>query len=414
MVVIKSCPRIILFVSLSLVVVTISCSLSRNAAWVGTWSASPAPPLSGALEFQDETVREIVHVSVGGSAVRVILSNLYGTETLAIGEAHIALSNSGSSIVSGSDQTLTFGGLQSCSISPGAFLVSDSLKMNFSAATSLAISLYLPTQVSNPTVHPIGLETTYISQGNHANDSELAANSTISSWPFLTGVEVNSTETTTSIVALGDSITDGFNSTLDLNHRWTDVLSNRLNVPNGSGKAVLNAGLSGNRILHDAPGADLAFGSDALNRFGRDVLSQAGVKYVIVLEGINDMGLPGYLVPESEQVMASQIIAGLQQLIQQSHSRGLKIYGGTLTPFENSETAFPGYYTLGKEVEREMVNAWIRDVNSFDAVIDFDQVLRDPTHPTKLLPQYDSGDHLHPNDAGYAAMGGAIDLQLFR
>jgi lysophospholipase L1-like esterase len=366
------------------------------------------------MEFGDETVREIAHVSVGGNAIRVTLSNLYGTETLLIGEAHLALSKSGASIVTRSDRMLTFGGLKSCSIPPGTFLVSDSLKLNFSAATSLAISLYLPAQVSIPTVHPIGLETTYISHGNHTGDAELAANSTITSALFLTGVEVGTGETIASIVALGDSITDGFNSTVDANHRWTDILSNRLNTPKGGRVAVLNAGLSGNRILQDAPDASLWFGSAALNRFSRDVLSQTGVKYVIVLEGINDIGLPGYLVPESEQVSAPQIIAGLQQLIELSHSNGLKIYGGTLTPFEDSDASFPGYYSPEKEGVRQAVNAWIRSVNSFDAVIDFDQVLRDPTHPTKLLPQYDSGDHVHPNDAGYAVMGETINLQLFQ
>jgi lysophospholipase L1-like esterase len=409
--VIRSSPRVILLATISQVLFAIGCSSSNNAGWVGSWSASPAPAISGDLEFKYQTVREIVRASVGGNEVRIVFSNLYGTQTLAIGEAHIAISNSSSSIVPGSDGTLTFGGMQSCSIPPGKVLASDWLPMNLSATKDLAISLYLPAEVSNPTVHPVSLQTAYLAQGNHTSDVELAVDSTITSGPFLTRIEVHTTETSVSIVALGDSLTDGFNSTAGANHRWTDILSNRLNAPNGTRKAILNAGLSGNRLLHDAPDGNLWYGSSALNRFARDVLSQAGVKYVVVLEGINDIGIPGYLAPESDAVSVSQIIVGYQELIQQAHSNGLKIYGGTLTPFQDA--VFPGYYSPQKEAEREAVNAWIRGSNSFDAVIDFDQVLRDPTQPTRILSQYDSGDHVHPSDAGYAAMADAVDLHLF-
>jgi len=284
--------------------------------------------------------------------------------------------------------------------------------MSIPALTSLAVSFYLPTEVLNPTIHPVALETTYVSQGDQVGDAEIAANSTITSWPFLTTVEVRPGETNGAVVALGDSITDGFGSTLNANHRWTDVLADRLLVPNGRGTAVLNAGLSGNRLLHDAPEGYPWYGPDALNRFDGDVLGQSGVKYVVVLEGLNDIGLPGYVAPESDQVTSSQLTAGLLQLIQRAHSRGISVYGGTLTPFEGA--AYPGYYSPAKEAERQQVNQWIRSSESFDAVIDFDQAVRDPDHPARLHPQYDSGDHLHPNDAGYHAMGSAVELGWFQ
>lgn len=407
----NSLSRVFLFVTITLLLAGAGCSLD-SSGWVGTWSASSAPSLQTGLEFENETVREIVRASVGGKVVRITLSNLYGNEPLVIAEVQMAISNGGSSILSGSERSLTFGGSPSCSIPAGATLTSDPLKMSVSAATNVAISLYLPMLVSSPTTHPIALQTTYIAQGNHTGDADLAADSTITSWAFLTRVEVKATDTAASIVALGDSLTDGFASTADSNHRWTDILSNRLNSSHGIGGAVLNAGLSGNRILHSAPDGARWYGDDALDRFGRDVLSQAGVKYIFALEGINDIGLPGYIAPISQHVTAAEIIGGLQQLIQQAHSRDLKIYGATLTPFEDA--TYPGYYTPQKEVEREAVNDWLRGANPFDAVIDFDQVLRDPTHPTRLLPLYDSGDHLHPNDAGYAAMGDAIDLRLLQ
>jgi lysophospholipase L1-like esterase len=399
------------FATMFLIVVTISCSPSSDAGWVGTWAASPAPAPSGFPELQDQTLREIIHVSVGGIAVRVTFSNLFGTQTLSLAKAHVAIRNSGSSIVQTTDRILTFNGSTSCSIPAGGFLTSDALAMSVPALADLAVSLYLSTKVSNPTVHPFALETTYISQGDQTGDAEFETTSTITSWAFLTNVDVHVAETNAAIVALGDSITDGFGSTVDANHRWTDIVAARLIAPTGKGVAVLNAGLSGNRILHDAPEGYLWYGPDALNRFDRDVLGQSGVRFVVVLEGINDIGLPGYLAPESEQVTSAQIISGLLQLIQRAHSRGIKIYGGTLLPFEGA--IYPGFYSASKESEREAVNDWMRSRNSFDAVIDFDRALRDPNHPTRLLTLYDSGDHVHPNDAGYSAMGSEVDLHLF-
>jgi lysophospholipase L1-like esterase len=214
------------------------------------------------------------------------------------------------------------------------------------------------------------------------------------------------------VVAFGDSITDGALSTVDANHRWPNILADRLLAQHGSKKvAVLDAGIGGNRILHDAA-SDVRFGMNALARFDRDALAQPGVKYVIVLEGINDLGHPGQSAPVSETVSAEDIIAGLKQLIERAHEKGFKIFGATLTPFEG--TAIPGYFTPEKEVKRKAVNEWIRTGKAFDGVIDFEKAVRDPNHPDRMLPAYDGGDRLHPGDAGYKAMGEAVDLSLFR
>jgi lysophospholipase L1-like esterase len=232
-------------------------------------------------------------------------------------------------------------------------------------------------------------------------------------WPFLAGVDVVDLGLRKAIVAFGDSITDGDQSTQDANRRWPDMLAARLQAPERKDPiAVLNAGIGGNRILHDGAGpSGPKFGISALARFDRDVLAQPGVKYVIVLEGINDIGQPDVAAPASERVTADEIIFGLGQLIRRAHKKDLRIFGGTLTPFEGA--AFPGYYTPEREVMRQIVNRWIRATAPFDAVIDFDAAVRDPNHPTRLLPRYDSGDHIHPNDAGYRAMGEAVDLSVF-
>jgi lysophospholipase L1-like esterase len=228
---------------------------------------------------------------------------------------------------------------------------------------------------------------------------------------FLTGVDVMAPGDAATIVALGDSITDGSHSTVDANHRWPDILAARLAARGGRKLGVLDAGIGGNRILHDAS-SNVRYGVNALARFDRDVLAQPGVGYVIVLEGINDLGHPGTSAPASETVTADDLIAGLKQMIERAHERGLKIFGATLTPFEN--LAHPGYYTPEKEAKRKAINQWIRTGGAFDGVIDFDRALRDPAHPDRILAGYDGGDHLHPGDAGYKAMGEAVDLKLFR
>jgi lysophospholipase L1-like esterase len=386
--------------------------------WVATWGASPAPQLAddaqaraAKLMFDNQTLREIVHVSIGGDTVRVRLSNAYGKATLDIGAAHIALRATGSSIASGSDRVLTFGGRPSVSIPANALVLSDPVKLNVAPASDLAISLYIPKPAAGAGIHYSAQQTSYIAPGDRTGAAELPDPSTITSWMFLASVEMLAPESAFAVVAFGDSITDGARSTLDANHRWPDTLAARLLARRGPQAGVLDAGISGNRILHDA-GSNIRFGVNALARFDRDVLAQAGVRYLIILEGINDFGHAGSSAPASETVTAEDLIAGMKQMIERAHEKGIKVFGATLTPFEG--TAFAGYFTPEKEVQRKALNQWIRTGKAFDGVIDFDKAVRDPAHPDRMLPAYDGGDHLHPGDAGYKAMGEAIDLALFR
>jgi lysophospholipase L1-like esterase len=233
----------------------------------------------------------------------------------------------------------------------------------------------------------------------------------ITSWIFLAGVDVEAAQRAAALVAFGDSITDGARSTPDTNRRWPNILATRLLARKGHEIGVLDAGIGGNRILHDAQ-TNIAFGVNALARFDRDALDQPGVKYVVVMEGINDLGHAGSSAPASETVSADDLIAGMRQLIAKAHDRGVKIFGATLTPFEG--TVFAGYFSPEKELKRRALNEWIRTAKAFDGVIDFDKAVRDPDHPDRILPAYDSGDHLHPSDAGYKAMADSIDLKLFK
>lgn len=396
-----------------------SASAAENANWVATWGASPAPQLpdpeqrrAAKLEFERQTLREIVHTSIGGDAVRVRLSNAYGKHTVEIGAAHIALRAQGSAIVPASDRSLTFGGRPSASIPPDAVLLSDPVKLQVPAAADLAISIFVPKATAGAGIHYSAQQTSYIGSGDLTGSLNIPEAATITSWVFLTGVDVLAPKSTSAILAFGDSITDGARSTIDVNRRWPNVLADRLLAHRRRGQvAVIDAGIGGNRILHDA-GSNVRFGVNALARFDRDVLAQPGVRYVIVLEGINDLGHAGSSAPESETVSAEDIIAGMKQMIERAHEKGLKIYGATLTPFEG--TVAKGYFTPEKEIKRKAINAWIRTGNAFDGVIDFEKAVRDPNNPDRMLPAYDSGDHLHPGDAGYKAMGEAVDLSLFR
>lgn len=382
-----------------------------NEHWVGTWATAPvsAAP-SPANQINNQTLRQIVHTSVGGDQVRVKVSNAFGTGSLVIGAAHVALRAAGEAIVPGSGGPLTFSGLSSFTIPPGAHALSDPVNLAVPALGDLAIDLYLPGDTSATTspltTHSVGLQTNYLSPaGNFTGVTVLTVAGTRMSWFFLTGVEVTASKQTGAIAAFGDSITDGVASTPDTNNRWPNHLASRLMAQPGNHKmGVLDLGISGNRVLHDF------VGPNAQARFDRDVLTQTGVTHVIVLEGINDIGFSGFL--PAEAVTAAEIIAGHQQLIERAHARGLTIYGATLTPFAG--TIFAGYFTQAGEVKRQAVNAWIRTSGEYDAVIDFDLVTRDPNNPTFLLPAYDSGDGLHPSDAGYVAMANAINLKLFK
>lgn len=393
-------------VSIALAPVVIANVRHDNLHWVGTWSASPQV-VDAPIQINGQTVRQIVHTSLGGERVRVRLSNAYGTSALIIGSAHIAISNGGASIVPGTDRVLRFNGSPTIAIPAGALAVSDPVKLEVPVLDDLSVSFYLPENVPATTQHSVGLQTTYISTPGEFTGAVTVAGTTTQSFYFLTGVEVRASEPTRAVVALGDSVTDGFRSTPDANQRWPNLLAARLQFhPGTSGVAVLNAGISGNRVLHDFLGAS------ALGRFDRDVLVQTGAKYVIVLEGNNDFLIPGLIGDPAEVVTADQVIQGHRQFIDRAHALGLRIYGGALTPIDGYP--FPGAWSPAMEEKRQAVNQWIRTSKAYAAIIDFDKVLRDPSHPTRILPLYDSGDHLHPNDVGYKAMADAIDLSLFR
>jgi lysophospholipase L1-like esterase len=386
--------------------------------WVVTWGASPAPQLAdesqmarAKLVFENQTLREIVHTSIGGGTVRVRLSNAFGNATAEIGAAHIAVRSQGAGIVAGSDRALTFGGRESVAIPANALVLSDPVKLDSPQEGDLAISIFIPKKTIGAGVHYSAQQTSYIGSGNVAGAASIDGAVTTTSWAFLTAVEVLAPESTFAVVAFGDSITDGARSTVDANHRWPDILAARLLAQHGGKKvAVIDAGIGGNRILHDAI-SNVRFGVSALARFDRDVLAQPGVKYLIVLEGINDIGHAGTSAPASEAVTAEDLIAGMKQMIERAHEHGIKVIGATLTPFEG---ASPGYFTAEKEVTRKALNEFIRNGHAFDGVVDFEKATRDPAHPDRMLAAYDGGDHLHPGDAGYKAMGEAVDLALFK
>jgi lysophospholipase L1-like esterase len=374
--------------------------------WVGTWTASPQG-VGAPIQINGQTVREIVHTSLGGERVRVRFSNAYGTSGLVIGSAHVAISTGGASISSTTDRVLTFNGSPTITIPAGALVVSDPVTLNVPALRDLAVSLYLPENVAATTQHPVGLQTTYVSASGDFTGAAIEPTTTTQSYYFLTGVEVSASNRARAIVTLGDSVTDGFGSTPDTNQRWPNLLAERLQSQWATSRlAVLNAGVSGNRVLHDF------VGTSALARLDRDTLVQTGVKYVIVGEGNNDLLIPGLIDNPAEVVTVAQIIQGHRQMIDRAHALGLRIYGSTLTPVEGYP--FPGFWTPDLEAKRQAVNHWIRTSQAYDAVIDFDKLLRDPSHPSRLLAAYDSGDHLHPNDGGYRTMADAIDLSLFR
>jgi lysophospholipase L1-like esterase len=415
--------------------------------WVGTWStalvgrpqvppmpgppgpapfmrnACPAPPAPATppaarpagvtfgpqpfMHFTNQTLRQIVRTSVGGSRLRVVLSNAFGTAPLTIGGALIALRDKDDGIQAKQARPLTFSGRSTITVPAGAIVYSDPVALEVQPLADLAIDLYLPGTTNTPSplaMHTGSFQTSYISEtGNHAGMPKLPTIGTVRSWFLVSRVEVDAAGASGVIVAFGDSITDGAASTPDTNSRWPDVLARRLLAsPSPVKIGVLNAGIGGNRVLSEgAYGAGL----NALARFEMDVLSQTGVTHVIVMEGINDIGN----ARQNPTPSAEDLIAGHKQLIVRAHARGVKILGATLTPFWGA-----AYYTEVGEAKRQALNEWIRTSKAYDGVVDFDRATRDPSDPKKLLAAYDSCDHLHPSDAGYKAMGEAIDLSLFR
>jgi lysophospholipase L1-like esterase len=407
----------------------------RGEKWVGTWatggawrpSGQPVPPAAPPIvppvvqpagipaqpparvqHFNNQTLRQVVHTSIGGSRVRLVLSNVFGTAPMQIGAASVGLREKDATLAAGSTRPLTFSTRPSVTIPAGAIVISDPVSLTFPAMADLAIDLFLPGNTeswpSALTMHNTGLQTNYVSPaGNHAGMA-FTPEATITSWFLLARVEVMAPASTLTVVTVGDSITDGTRSTTDANRRWPDELTRRLQAKASTrGISVLNVGIGGNRLLSEGLSN---FGINALARFDRDVLAQPGVTHVVVLEGINDIGMAarGSSTPSAEDLIGAH-----RQLVERAHTKGLKIFGATLTPFEGAN-----YFTAEGEAKRQAVNEWLRTSKIYDAIIDFDAAVRDPQRPTKILAAYDSGDALHPSDAGYKAMAAAVDLALFK
>lgn len=392
---------------------------TTNEHWVGTWATAPvsapsAPPpapaggpAAQALRVNNQTLRQFVHVSLGGERVRVVLTNAFGTRPLPVGGATVGRRATGSSLVEGSGRALTFGGLSAAVIPAGAILVSDPVDLSVAPASDLAIDLFIAGDTaasqSPLSVHAGSRQTNYLSStGRHVGATELPGATAVPLWAFLARVEIVAPDRVGAVVTFGDSITDGYNSTPDTNNRWPDHLARRLTA-SGSGMGIVNEGIDGNRVLADGAGVS------ALARFDRDVLAVPGATHVVVLEGINDLGI-GALFNETTRPTVEELIAGHRQLIARARAKGLKIVASTLLPYEG--TTFPGYFTAEGEAIRQAFNRWLRTSKEYDGVVDFDATIRDPEHPARMLAKYDSGDHLHPNDAGYKLMAEAFDLAL--
>ncbi|GAB2610349.1 SGNH/GDSL hydrolase family protein [Streptomyces capparidis] len=398
-----------------------------DRAWVGTWAASPtAVPPGNTTSFRDQTLRQVVHASVGGDAVRVRLTNEFGSAPLVIGEARVARPDdpSGQSIDPATDRALTFGGRTSVTVPPGSPVVSDPVRLRLPAGGNLVVSVHLPRPTPASTVHGSAFQRSFVAEGNVTGAADIEPTAIVTQWHFLSGVSVRAAGDPpggpAAVVALGDSITDGAITEENANHRWPDLFAERLRATPGlRDLGVLNAGIGGNRLLHDpnppagSPAEEYAayFGQSALKRFDRDVAAQPGARHLVVLLGVNDLGHPGTVAPESERVSAADLIAGHRELIARAHARGMKVYGATITPFRGDTL---GFFSPSNEAARQAVNRWIRTGGEYDGVIDFDAAVRDPQRPDTLLAAYDSGDHLHPNDAGMAAMARAVPLRLFR
>jgi lysophospholipase L1-like esterase len=388
--------------------------------WVATWGtaqefyrrpppppqpgqAAPAQQGQGPVEITDQTIRMVVRTSIGGSTARLRLVNAFGAPTVVVGAARVALRAGGSATVPGSDRPVTFGGESSVVLHPGVVVMSDPIDIDVPTVGDLVVSVHMAGEAGRPTAHSLGLHTTYISApGDHTAAADFEAARSTRSYYWLAGVDVLAPEEAFTVVAFGNSITDGALSTPDTDRMWPARFAARL-AENESTRnvGVVNAGISGNRVLSDAAGVSV------LARLDRDALSYSGVEWIIFMEGINDIGAlaRGATNPVTT---ADRLIWAYQQVIDRAHAQGVKVAGATLTPYEGA-----GYYSAEGEAIRQAVNEWVRTSGAFDAVIDFDAATRDPSSPGRFLPAYDPGDHLHPNDTGYQAMADAIDLSIF-
>ncbi|WP_405578618.1 GDSL-type esterase/lipase family protein [Streptomyces sp. NBC_01190] len=361
--------------------------------WTGTWSVSPQ---SGGPSYANQTLRQIVRTSIGGSSARLRISNAFGSTPLTVRDAHVAQRTSGSSVSTGTDRAVTFGGQSSVTVAPGAFAVSDTVSFTVAAQSDVAVSFYLPNATGSATYHQQGTQTNYAAAGDVSANGSLTGASTSGSYAFLTNLDVTNPAAQGSVVTLGASITDGVASAQDSNRRWPNDLAQRL-AASGRTIGVLNQGISGNRLLSDGAG------QSALNRFDRDVTGQPGVRWVIFSDDpVNDLA-------SGNPPTGAQLISALQQLISRAHQAGLSFLCSTLTPFQGS-----GGWTQAGETARASIDSFIRGSGSgCDGVVDQDAATHDPANPTRYLPAYDAGDHLHPNEAGLQAIANAVNLSLF-
>jgi lysophospholipase L1-like esterase len=388
--------------------------------WIATWATSPQSgtpnPREPFLNINDQTVRERFRVSIGGSQIRLRFSNEFGSSPLTIGAATVAIPSDASSIKEESIQKLTFEGHDLTTIPAGAPALSDAIVFPVTSGSEISVSIYFPKRVTSPTLHAFAFKHAVVSQpGDFTRAEKIDAAATSTASICVSAVLVPAQRSERLVVAFGDSITDGDGSTVDADNNWPNNLFRRLaKTSKTSALGVVNEGIVGNRLLRDAE----IFGVSALARFDRDALVLPGVTHIVLLEGINDICFPGakmdgqYLADPAETRSAQDITDAYRQLISRGHSRGLKVIGATITPCEGVD--IPGYYSKAKEATRQTVNKWIRTSGAFDGVIDFDAVVRDPEHPSRLLPGFASKDHLHPNDAGYKAMADSIDLNTFK
>lgn len=388
---------------------------ASGGRWVVSWASAQLVPNANdglaAEDLSDATLRQVVRLSLGGPRLRVRLSNAFGTQPLKIGSAHLARSLAAGSarIDPASDRTLTFGGQASVEIPAGAEYLSDPVDLPVPPLADLAISLHLGGSPGQQTGHPGSRTTSFVARGDQVAAPDLPGAKPIERWFDLSAVLVEAGEDAAVIAALGDSITDGRGSTTNGNDRWTDLLARRLQGEAATRHlGVANLGIGGNRLLADG------LGPNALARLDRDVLAQPGVRWVFVLEGVNDLGVltRDQPVGAAEHAdMVARIIGAYGQIIERAHARGIKAIGSTILPYGGSDYYHPDALN---EADRQAVNRWIRESGRFDAVVDWDAVVRDPAHPERLRPELDTGDHLHPSTAGFRAMAGAIPLELFR